>query len=46
MTIWKWLLFQTTLEGFSLKKFLMSCDESYILDIDIEGMIGVKKKNL
>ncbi len=44
MTIWKWLLVQTTMEGFSLKELLLSYDESYILEVDIEGMINVKGK--
>jgi hypothetical protein len=43
MTIWKWLLSQTTMEGFSLKELLLSYDESYILEIDVKRMIGVKK---
>ncbi len=44
MTIWKWLLAQTTMEGFSLKELLLSYDESYVLEVDIEGMINVKGK--
>ncbi len=44
MTIWKWLLVQTTMEGFSLKELLLSYDESYVLEVDVEGMFGVKKK--
>jgi len=46
MTFWKWLLVQTTMEGFSLKELLLSYDESYILEVDVKGMIGVKKKKL
>jgi hypothetical protein len=32
------------MEGFSLKELLLSYDESYILEVDVEGMIGVKAK--
>jgi hypothetical protein len=32
------------MEGFSFKEFLLSYDESYILEVDVEGMIGLKKK--
>jgi hypothetical protein len=31
------------MEGFSLKEILISYDESYVLEVDVEGMIGVKK---
>ncbi len=44
MTIWKWSLVQTTMEGWLLKELLLSYDESYVLEVDVEGMIGVKKK--
>jgi hypothetical protein len=44
LIIWKWLLTQTIMEGFSLKEFLLSYNESYILEVDVEGMIGLKKK--
>jgi hypothetical protein len=27
-----------------LKELLFSYDESYVLEVDVEGMIGVKKK--
>jgi hypothetical protein len=43
MTIWKWSLIQTTMEGFLLKVFLLSYDENYVLKVDVEGMISVKK---
>jgi hypothetical protein len=33
------------MEGFSLKELLLSYNESYIPEVDVEGMIGVKKKN-
>ncbi len=32
------------MEGFLLKEFLLSYDESYMLGVDVEGMIGMKKK--
>jgi hypothetical protein len=32
------------MEGFSLKELLLSYDESYVLEIDVEELIGVKKK--
>jgi len=35
---------QTTMEGFSLKELLLSYNESYIPEMDVEGMISVKKK--
>jgi hypothetical protein len=44
VTIWKWLLTQTTMEGFSLKKFFFSYNESYIPKVDVEGMIVSRKK--
>ncbi len=44
LTIWKWPLVQTIMKGFSLKELLLSYDESYVLEVDVEGMIGLKKK--
>jgi hypothetical protein len=44
MTIWKWSLTHTTMEGFSLKELLLSYDESYVPKVDVKGMIGVKRK--
>jgi hypothetical protein len=44
ITIWKWLLAKTIMEGFLLKEILLSYDERYVLEVDVEGMIGVKKK--
>jgi hypothetical protein len=32
------------MEGFSLKEILLSYNESYVLEMDVEGMFGVKKK--
>jgi hypothetical protein len=46
MIIWKWLLAQTTMEGLSLKELLLSYNESYILEVDGEGMISVKKNKI
>jgi hypothetical protein len=46
MTIWKWLLVQTSMEGFLLKEPLLSYDESYVPKVDTEGMINVKKKKI
>jgi hypothetical protein len=46
MTIWKCLLIYRTMEGFLLKKLLLSYDESYVPEVDVEGIIGVKKKNI
>jgi len=43
MTIWKWPLAQTIMEGFLLKELLLSYDESYVLEVDVEGMISLKK---
>ncbi len=42
--IWKWSLLHTTMEGLLLKKLLLSYNESYVLEVDVEGMIGVKEK--
>jgi hypothetical protein len=32
------------MEGFSLKELLFSYNESYVPEVDVEGIIGVKKK--
>jgi hypothetical protein len=32
------------MEGFSLKELLVSHNESYIPEVDVEGMIGANKK--
>jgi len=44
MTIWKWSLVQTTVDGYSLKQLFVSYDESNILIVDDKGEIGVRKK--
>jgi hypothetical protein len=36
---------QTTMEGFLLKELFFSYDKSYVPEVDVEGMIGVKEKN-
>jgi hypothetical protein len=43
MTIWKWSLSQTILDGYSLKQFLIPYNENHILFVDEEGEIGVRK---
>jgi len=45
ITIWKWSLVQTTVEGFSLKELLLSYNESYEPEVDVKRMISVRKKN-
>jgi hypothetical protein len=32
------------MEGFLLKDFLLSYDEGYVPKVNVDGMIGVKKK--
>ncbi len=44
MTIWKWLIIQTILNGTSLHALLYSYDRSYVLEVDEEGAVGAKKK--
>jgi hypothetical protein len=39
MAIWKWMLAQITMEGFSLNKFLLSYNENYVLEVDVEGRL-------
>jgi hypothetical protein len=39
MTIWKWMLAQTIMEGFSLKELLLSYNENYVLEVDVEGRL-------
>jgi hypothetical protein len=34
------------MEEFSLKKLLLSYNESYVPKVDVEGIIGVKKRNM
>jgi hypothetical protein len=43
MTIWKWSLSQTILDGYSLKQFLIPYNENHILFVDEEREIGVRK---
>jgi hypothetical protein len=44
MTIWKWLLVQTIVDGYSLKQLLIFYDERNILTVDDKGEIGVGNK--
>jgi hypothetical protein len=44
MIIWKWPLFQTILDGFTLRELLISYDKTHVPTIDDEGQIGVRKK--
>jgi hypothetical protein len=44
MTIWKWLLVQTILDGYPLKNHLMAFNETHIRDVDDVRVISVKKK--
>ncbi len=44
MTIWKWPLAQTIVDGYSLRQIFVSYDECNIPTIDEEGEIGVRKK--
>lgn len=47
MTIWKWPLSYTILDGYTLRKLFISNDETHIPIVDDEGEIGeigVKKK--
>jgi len=34
------------MEGFLLKEILFSYDENYVPEVDVEGTIGLKKKNI
>jgi hypothetical protein len=44
MIIWKWLLVQTIVDGYSLKQLFVFYDERNILTVDDKGEIGVGKK--
>jgi hypothetical protein len=43
MTIWRWPLSETILDGHSLKAFLEFYDENHISYVE-EGKIGMNKK--
>jgi hypothetical protein len=43
MTIWKWSLAQTIMDGYSWKHLFVSYDEINIPTVDEEGEIGVNK---
>ncbi len=44
MTIWKWSLAQTIVDGYSFRQLLISYNETSIPIVDEEGEIGVRKK--
>jgi hypothetical protein len=44
MTILKWLLVQTILDGYSFRQLLIYYNESHIAIVDEEREIGVMKK--
>jgi hypothetical protein len=44
MTIWKWPLSQTILDGFILRELLISYDETHVPTINDDGQINVRKK--
>jgi hypothetical protein len=46
MTIWKWPLAQTILDGYSFIKHLIAFNETHIVDVDDVGKFGVKKKKI
>ncbi len=43
MTIWKWPLAQTILNGYSLKEHFIAFNETYIPYVDDVGAVGMKK---
>jgi hypothetical protein len=42
VTIWKWMLAQSTVDGYSLRQLLVTYNECNIPTIDEEGEIGVE----
>jgi hypothetical protein len=44
MSVQGWPLSQMIFHGHSLKALLKSCDDNHIFDVNVEGTIGVKKK--
>jgi hypothetical protein len=46
MTIWKWSLSQTILDGYSLRPFFIPYNENYILVVDEEGEMVLGKNNI
>ena len=46
MTIWKWPLAQTILDGYTFIEHLISFNETHITNVDDLGAIGVKKRNI
>jgi hypothetical protein len=45
MSIWRWPLSQTILDGHFLSSLLIAYDEHHVLEEDEEGVLGVKKKD-
>ncbi len=46
MIIWKWSLSQTILDGYSLRPFFIPYNENYILVVDEEGEMVLRKNNI
>jgi hypothetical protein len=46
MTIWKWSVAQTILDGYPFIKHLISFNETHITNVDDVGVIGVRKRNI
>jgi hypothetical protein len=44
MTIWKWPLAQTILDGYTFIEHLISFNETHIPNVDDVGVVSVKKK--
>ncbi len=44
MTIWRWPLARTILDGYSLREHLVKYSKGLVVDDDEVGIIGVKKK--
>jgi hypothetical protein len=44
MIIWKWLLAQTILDGYTFIEHLISFNETHIPNVDDVEVVGVKKK--
>jgi hypothetical protein len=46
MIIWKWSLSQTILDGYSLRPFFIPYNENYILVVDEEEEMVLRKNNI
>jgi hypothetical protein len=44
MTIWRWSLVQTILDGYPLKNHFIALYETHILDDEDARVVGAKKK--